>query len=157
MKPLDKEALLTKLDELNISRGKVVLPSSILIIEEEEVITNSFKEIFEPQGYLIYTASEGKRGIDLAVTLRPSLILMDFSLPDMVSFDVIQELKENPYTKNIPIFILTERDISVEDRMSLMGKIERIVRKHAFDTKEMIDHIKELEILYPRGPGLSMS
>jgi len=49
MKPLDKEALLTKLDELNISRGKVVLPSSILIIEEEEVITNSFKEIFEPR------------------------------------------------------------------------------------------------------------
>jgi len=154
MKPLDKAALLTKLDELNISKGKVVLPSSILIIEEEEVITNSFKEIFEPQGYLIYTASEGKRGIDLAATLRPSLILMDFSLSDMLSFDVIQELKENPYTKNIPIFILTERDISVEDRMSLMGKIERIVRKHAFDTKEMIDHIKELEVLYPKRAGL---
>ena len=154
MKPLDKAALLTKLDELNISKGKIVLPSSILIIEEEEVITNSFKEIFEPQGYLIYTASEGKRGIDLAATLRPSLILMDFSLSDMLSFDVIQELKENPYTKNIPIFILTERDISVEDRMSLMGKIERIVRKHAFDTKEMIDHIKELEVLYPKRAGL---
>ena len=154
MKPLDKNALLTKLDELNIAKGKIVLPSSILIIEAEEVIANSFKEIFEPQGYLIYTATEGKRGIDLAATLRPSLILMDFSLPDMVSFDVIQELKENPYTKNIPIFILTERDISVEDRMSLMGKIERIVRKHAFDTKEMIDHIKELEVLYPKRAGL---
>jgi diguanylate cyclase (GGDEF)-like protein len=154
MKPLDKEALLTKLDELNISQGKVVLPSSILIIEEEESVTNSFKEVFEPQGYLIYTAAEGRRGIDLAITLRPSLILMDFSLPDMLSFDAIQELKENPYTKNIPIFILTERDISVEDRITLMGKIERIVRKHAFDTKEMIDHIKELEILYPKRAGL---
>jgi diguanylate cyclase (GGDEF)-like protein/PAS domain S-box-containing protein len=154
MKPLDKEALLTKLEELNISKGKVVLPSSILIIEGEEGIANSFKEIFEPQGYLIYSAAEGKRGIDLAASLRPSLILMDFSLPDMLSFDAIQELKENPYTKNIPIFILTERDISVEDRMSLMGKIERIVRKHAFDTKEMIDHIKELEILYPKRAGL---
>ncbi len=154
MKPLDKEALLAKLDELNISQGKVVLPSSILIIEEEESVTNSFREIFEPQGYLIYTAAEGKRGIDLAASLRPSLILMDFSLPDMLSFDAIQELKENPYTKNIPIFILTERDISVEDRMSLMGKIERIVRKHAFDTKEMIDHIKELEVLYPKRAGL---
>jgi len=35
-----------------------------------------------------------------------------------------------------------------------MGKIERIVRKHAFDTKEMIDHIKELEVLYPKRAGL---
>jgi diguanylate cyclase (GGDEF)-like protein/PAS domain S-box-containing protein len=154
MKPLDKEALLTKLDELNMAKGKIVLPSSILIIEEEESITNYFKEVFEPQGYLIYTATEGRRGVDLAITLRPSLIFMDFSLTDMLSFDAIQELKENPYTKNIPIFILTERDISVEDRMTLMGKIERIVRKHAFDTKEMIGHIKDLEILYPKRAGL---
>ncbi len=154
MKPLDKEALLSKLGEINMALGKVVLPSSILIIEEEESVTNYFKEIFEPQGYLIYTATEGRRGIDLAITLRPSIIFMDFSLSDMLSFDAIQELKENPYTKNTPIFILTERDISVEDRMTLMGKIERIVRKHAFDTKEMIDHIKELEILYPKRAGL---
>ncbi len=154
MKPLDKEALLSKLNELNLSKGKVVLPSSILIIEEEESLTTYFREVFEPQGYLIYTAPGGQRGIDLATTLRPSLILMDFSLPDMVSFDAIQKLKENPNTKNIPIFVLTERDISVEDRMTLMGKIERIVRKHAFDTKEMIDHIKELEVLYPKRAGL---
>jgi len=38
--------------------------------------------------------------------------------------------------------------------MTLMGKIERIVRKHSFDTKEMIDHIKELEILYAKRAGL---
>jgi len=154
MKPLDKEALLSKLGEINMALGKVVLPSSILIIEEEESVTNYFKEIFEPQGYLVYAAAEGRRGIDLATTLRPTIIFMDFSLSNMPSFDVIQELKENPYTKNTPIFILTERDISVDDRMALMGKIERIVRKHAFDTKEMIDHIKELEILYPKRAGL---
>ncbi len=154
MKPLDKGALLSKLGEISNASGKLAVPSSILIIEEDEGAAHYFKEIFEPQGYLIYTASEGRRGIDLAITLRPSIIFMDFSLSDMLSFDVIKELKENPYTKNTPIFILTERDISVEDRMTLMGKIERIVRKHAFDAKEMIDHIKDLEILYPKRAGL---
>jgi len=38
--------------------------------------------------------------------------------------------------------------------MSLMGKIERIVKRHAFEAKEMIDHIKDLEVLYPRRAGL---
>jgi diguanylate cyclase (GGDEF)-like protein len=154
MKPLDKSALLHKLDEINILRGKVVSPTSILVMESEENVTDYFKEILEAQGFLMHTASTGKRGIELAHALRPSLILMDFVLPDMVSFDVINELKENPYTKNIPIFILTERDISVEDRMSMMGKIERIVKRHAFEAKEMIDHIKELEVLYPKRAGL---
>jgi diguanylate cyclase (GGDEF)-like protein/PAS domain S-box-containing protein len=154
LKPLDKDALLSKLEEINVTKGKLALPISILVIESEESVTNYFKEIFEPQGFLIYTAPEGKRGVDLAVALRPSLILMDFSLPDMLGFEIVRELKENHSTKDIPIFILTERDISVEDRLSLVGKIERIVRRHAFDTKELIGHIKELEVLYPKRAGL---
>ena len=154
MKPLDKSALIQKLEEINIAKGKLTSPTSILVIESEESVTDYFKEILEPQGFFVHTAFTGKRGIELTHALRPSLILMDFVLPDMVSFDVIKELKENPYTKNIPIFILTERDISVEDRMTLMGNIERIVRRHSFDAKELIDHIKELEVLYAKRAGL---
>jgi len=154
LKPLDKEALIAKLEEMTLAKGKRTLPISVLIIESEDEMTDHFKEIFEPQGFLIYTAPNGQRGIELATALRPAVILLDFSLPDMLSFDVIQIIKENPSTKDIPIFILTERDISVEERMSLVGKIERIVQKYAFDTKELIGHIKELEILYPRRAGL---
>jgi diguanylate cyclase (GGDEF)-like protein/PAS domain S-box-containing protein len=154
LKPLDKEALFSKLEEITVSKGKRVLPISVLIIESEDEVTKNLKEIFEPQGFLIYTASTGKRGVELAAALRPAVILLNFTLPDMLGFDVIKEIKENPSTKEIPIFILSERDISVEDRISLVGKIERIVQKYAFDTKELIGHIKELEILYPRRAGL---
>ena len=154
LKPLEKEALFAKLEEMLITKGKKVLPISVLIIEAEDEVTNSFKEIFEPQGFLIYTAQNGQRGIELATALRPAVILLDFVLPDMIGFDVIKDIKENPSTKDIPIFVLTERDISVEDRISLVGKIERIVQKYAFDTKELIGHIKELEMLYPRRAGL---
>jgi len=154
MKPLDKEALFSKLEELTISKGKKLLPISVLIIESEEEVTNSFKEIFEQQGFLIYTAANGKRGIELANALRPAVILLDFTLPDMLGFEVIKIIKENPSTKDIPVFILTEKDISVEERLNFVGKIERIVQKYAFDTKELVGHIKELEILYPRRAGL---
>jgi diguanylate cyclase (GGDEF)-like protein/PAS domain S-box-containing protein len=154
LKPLDREALISKLEEITIVKGKRMLPISVLIIESEDEVTNYLKEIFEPQGFLIYTAANGKRGIELASALRPAVILLDFTLSDMLGYDVIKEIKENQSTKEIPIFILTERDISVEDRLSLVGKIERIVQKYAFDTKELVGHIKELEILYPRRAGL---
>lgn len=154
LKPLDKEALLAKLEEISVSKGKKILPLSVLIIEPEDEVTNTFREIFESHGFLIYTAETGKRGIELATALRPVVILLNFSLPDMLSFDVIKEIKEHPSTKEIPIFILTERDISVDDRISLVGKIERIVQKYAFDAKELIGHIKELELLYPKRAGL---
>ncbi len=154
MKPLDRNALIGKLEEISVSKGKKVLPVSVLIIEPEDEVTQNFKEIFEPQGFLIYTAPTGRRGIELAAVLRPGVILLNFALPDMLGFDVIREIKENPATKDVPIFILTERDLSVDDRLTLVGKIERIVQKYSFDTKELIGYIKELEILYPRRAGL---
>ncbi|MCX5720194.1 MAG: diguanylate cyclase [Nitrospirae bacterium] len=154
LKPLEKEALILKLEEITVVKGRKVLPISVLIIESEDKVTNYLKEIFEPQGFLMYTAPNGKRGVELATALRPGVILLDFTLPDMLCYDVIKDIKDNPSTKDIPIFILTERDISVEDRISLVGKIERIVKKQAFDTKELVGHIKELEMLYPRRAGL---
>ncbi len=154
MKPLDKDALLTKLEELNITRGRIQLPMSILIIEEDERTLVGLRETLEAEGFLVSTAVTGRKGIELATAMRPNLVLMDFALSDLLGFDVVRELKENPSTRNIPIFILTERDISVEDRLTLIGKIERIVGKNTGDTKELIDHIKELEVLYPKRAGL---
>ncbi len=154
MKPIDRDILIRKLEEIAVSKGKKVLPISVLIIESKDEVTQNFKEIFESHGFLIYTAPTGKRGIELAALLRPGAVLLNFSMPDMLGFDVIREIKENPATKEIPIFILTERDLSVDERISLVGKIERVVQKYACDTKELIGHIKELEILYPRRAGL---
>ncbi|MEW6002492.1 MAG: diguanylate cyclase [Nitrospirota bacterium] len=154
LKPLDKAALISKLEEIMIARGIKTLPISVLIIEPEDEVADFFKEIFEPQGFLIYTASNGRKGVELTTTLRPSVILLNFTLPDMLGFDVIRDIKGNLSTKDIPIFVLTERDISVEERIALLGKIERIVQKQAFDTKELVNHIKELEMLYPKRAGL---
>lgn len=152
LKPLDKDALIDKLYGLSIAKGRRS-PTVVLIIEVENS-TDCLKEGLNPREFLIYSAKEGRRGIELATALRPDVVLLDFELPDMLGFDVVNELKENPSTRNIPIFILTEKDISVADRISLLGKIERIIKKHKFDVKELIDHIMEMEVLYPKRAGL---
>lgn len=152
LKPLDKTALLEKLQGLSVLKAKKT-PVTILIIESNGSL-DYLKETLDSQDFLIYSAKEGRRGVELASALRPDIILLDFELPDMLGFEAIKELKAHPSTMNIPVFILTEKDISVEDRMNLMGKIERIIKKQRFDIGELIDHIMEIEILYPGRAGL---
>ena len=152
LKPLDRDSLLDKLHGLSMLKGRTH-PITILMIDFNGD-TESLKGSLNSQEFLVYSAKEGKRGLELATALRPDVIMLDFELPDMLGFDVVKELKENASTRNIPIFILTEKDLSVEDRISLMGKIERIIKKHKFDVKELIDHITEIEILYPKRAGL---
>ncbi|HXX56544.1 MAG TPA: ATP-binding protein, partial [Thermodesulfovibrionales bacterium] len=105
MKPLEKEILLDRLEGLGILRYKK-RPVTVLIIQAADGL-DSLKEPSQSQEFLIYSAQEGRRGIELASALMPDVILLDFLLPDMLGFDVIKELKENPSTKKIPIFILT--------------------------------------------------
>ncbi len=154
LKPLDKDALLKKLDDISITKGKMTSPTTILFVEPDEQEIKNLKDMIGEDGVLFYAAETGKRGLELASTLRPSLIILDFDLPDMQSFDFVKVLKEAHMTRDIPVFILSESDLSVDDRISLVGKIERIMKKHAFETKELINHIKDLEVLYPQKAGL---
>ena len=110
-----------KLHGLSTTKAKNV---TILVVESN--VDVEAKESLNPKEFLVYSAKSGKRGLELATALKPDIILLDFELPDMLGFDVIKELKENSTTRDIPIFILTEKDISVSDRIDLVGKIERI-------------------------------
>lgn len=152
LKPLDKFSLLEKLHGLSTTKAKKGL-STILVVESN-VDVEALKESLNPKEFLVYSAKSGKRGLELAIALKPDIILLDFELPDMLGFDVIKELKENSTTRDIPIFILTEKDVSVSDRIDLVGKIERIIRKHKFDLNELLDYMREIEILYPKRAGL---
>lgn len=154
LKPLDKDILIQTLESLKYSREKTGLPLTVLLIESNDQDSEELKTMLEELGAIIYTAKESKKGFDLAVALRPNLIMLNIEDSDTDDFDIVKELKTSPSTRDIPIFLLTSKDLSVEERMGLLGKIERILKKHTFDTKELIDHIKELEIIYPKRAGL---
>ena len=154
IKPLNKDDLLGKLQELSPSKGKVSLPQTVLLVEPETRESEDLKALLQNEGIVTYSAEDLKKGVELAVALRPNLIMLNIESPTIDGFELIQELKINQSTKDIPIFIMTDKDMSVEDRMSLLGKIERIIKKHGFDAKELINHIKELEIIYPKRAGL---
>lgn len=154
LKPLDREALISRLEDLAISMQKDRGPRSILIIESDLSSVTELKEIFISNGFHIYEATDGKTGLELASAVRPSMILIGIELPDISGFEMVKQLKGNPVIKDIPLFLLTQKDISVEERLELVGKIERIIKKHTYEPRDLINHLQELEMLFPRKAGL---
>jgi len=75
-------------------------------------------------------------------------------MPDMDGFEVADNIKKHPISSQIPIFIITSKDLSVEERLNLSCNIERIIGKKAFSAEELSRSIRELEILYPQKAGL---
>jgi EAL domain-containing protein (putative c-di-GMP-specific phosphodiesterase class I)/DNA-binding response OmpR family regulator len=81
---------------------------SILVIDDEDDLTTVVRGILEAQGYDVICANSGERGLELAYTERPNLVLLDIMMPGMDGFEVCRELQFG-YTKDIPIIFLTAK------------------------------------------------
>jgi diguanylate cyclase (GGDEF)-like protein/PAS domain S-box-containing protein len=154
LKPLDGETLLQKLKTLSAHFSKGNIPFTVLIIDSDEKEAEDLKDSLQSAGVIAYTASTLKRGLELAIALRPNLIIVGLEQQEGDGFEVIKEIKDTAATKDIPVFVMSEKEISVNERLQMLGKIERVIKKHAFSTEELIEHIRELETVYPKRAGL---
>lgn len=83
-------------------------PIRILVIDDQEDFTASVRGVLEAQGYEVICSTSGERGLELAYTERPNLVLLDVMMPGMDGYQVCRELQFG-YTKDIPVIFLTAK------------------------------------------------
>lgn len=99
--------------------------SKIVLIEDDEVLSIVMREELGRAGFDISLATDGEKGIRLVRNKKPDLVLLDLMLPEKSGFEVLEELKKDPKTKNIPVVILTV--------LSLDENIQKALRLGASD------------------------
>lgn len=154
MKPIDRTNLIKKLNEITLANRRHRKPATILCIDDHPDVLELLNSILESGGYSVLTATSGREGIEKAINYRPDLIILDLMMPEMDGFEVAQTLKNHIATSDIPICILTAKDITVEERLELAGKIESVMQKSFFTKEDLLLHIRDLEIIYPSRAGL---
>lgn len=154
VKPFDRTTILKKLDDLcfSIKQGKRMV--NVLCIDDNPDVLELLSSILESDGYNVITASSGRHGIESALAFRPDLIILDLMMPEIDGFEVVKTLKSNPYTQHIPILVFTSKDLTMEDRLRLAGKIENFMQKSHFSREDLLMIIKDLEATYPERAGL---
>lgn len=79
----------------------------ILYAEDTESIRSIMAQMLEIYGYKVATAKNGQEGVEMALQWKPDLILMDLRMPVLDGYLAIQEIKFNPETCHIPIFVVS--------------------------------------------------
>lgn len=82
-------------------------PKKILSIEDDAFLSSLVSGKLIEAGFSVITAGTGKDGLSKATIERPNLVLLDIMLPDMGGFEILEQLKSNPATKDIPVIILS--------------------------------------------------
>src|SRR5664279_3865955 len=115
--------------------------TSILVIEDNENIRENTAEILELAGYKVYTAPNGKKGMDIAVKKIPSVIVCDIMMPDLDGYGVLHFLKKNVLTENIPFIFITAKTERSDMRKGMeMGADDYITKP--FDDIELLKAVE---------------
>lgn len=95
--------------------------NNILIIEDEEKIRTSLKRILELSDFNVAVASNGLEGIEIAQQISPDIILCDIMMPVLDGYQVLERLKTNRITANIPFIFLTAKAnrLNIREGMNL--------------------------------------
>ncbi len=80
---------------------------TLLVIEDSRTMQKVFEFTFKHSDFELQFASNGKDGLKSALAAKPSVIVVDISLPDINGLQLIKQLRENPATKTIPIIALS--------------------------------------------------
>ena len=139
MKPMDEEWLLRKLKAL-ARRGPV---EKVLVIDDDDVARYLVKRLLAETPYRVLEASGGLEGIRMAREELPSVILLDFVMPGLSAFEVLDELKANPLTRNIPVIIHTSKVLQDEERRRLSVETAAILNKQSLSREVAIGRIRE--------------
>lgn len=117
------------------------MSKEILIIEDEQGISMSLKDEFELQGYVVYTAEEGEKGLKLARERKPDLIILDIMLPILDGYEVCKKLRMEG--DNTPIIMLTVKDKELDKVLGLGLGADDYVTK-PFSLPELTARVKAI-------------
>ena len=145
VKPITENELLNALDRVN--RTKAI--HKILAVDDEPDALNLLRRMLETQPQIeILMAPGGAQALAAVQNDKPDLILLDLMMPDIDGFAVLDNIKGSTLTRNIPVIIVTAKELTAEDQARLTGKTVALFNKGMFTAEELLtDIVTALESL----------
>ena len=139
VKPIDKERFLKRLAELGVTRRE-----EVLVVDDNPADVRLVASILEAEGIGVLRAYGGEEGARIAKESKPALIVLDILMPDLSGFEVIERLRGDKETRNIPIIILTIKELAEEEFKMLKEHTRAIMMKATFSREDFLGKVKRV-------------
>jgi CheY-like chemotaxis protein/anti-sigma regulatory factor (Ser/Thr protein kinase) len=138
-KPVDRELLHKALSHY-YSADSV---STVLLIEDDTDAREIMARTLEQADWAVSEASNGQEALEIMSDLQPQLILLDLMMPVMDGFGFLAELRARPEWQQIPVIVITAKDLTTDDRDRLAGKVEEVLEKNAYTRDQLLERVSE--------------
>jgi len=148
-KPVRLEDLHILLSRLTTYRS-ATRRTRVLVIDDDPEMLHLLEAMIPAQAYEILGARDGEQGLSLVETRRPDIVLLDLMLPGISGPEVLQELRANAQTMDLPVVVLTAKILGGEEQQNLAAQVQGLMKKTALTPQSLLAELRRLEQSHPR-------
>lgn len=132
---LPQEGLVAALEQME-SRVK-----RIVVIEDNVDAARLIKRVLQARSFEVQTANNGAQGLELVRQTRPDLVITDLMMPDVDGFTLIDTLKADTELQDIPVVVITAKELTARERARLNEQVDLLLRKGSSIDDEIIESL----------------
>ena len=95
----------------------------------------------EADGWQVGEAENGRAALSRLSEARPDIIMLDLMMPEMDGFEFLVEMRGRAEWRDIPVLVVTAKDLTAEERSRLKGDVERVLQKSTSELDELLREI----------------
>ncbi|NVM21734.1 MAG: response regulator [Desulfobacterales bacterium] len=138
VKPVGKDVLLRKLRNLE-KIGKI---KRVLVVDNEPETVRLIGTVLQEAQYQVTTAYNSKDAVKSIEDFRPDLVVLNLTMPEVSGFDVIEYLKTEEGVKDIPLIVLTHKDLTQKEIDDLNHRIQAILNRGMLTNEELLKGLR---------------
>jgi CheY-like chemotaxis protein len=140
MRPAPREGLLSALNQLDEA------VTTVLIVDDNSDDALLIQRLLEAKkSYRVFRAHSGADGIQQARQRRPDLIISDLTMPEMDGFTMLEGLRQDKRTQDIPVIVVSAKDITADERARLSsGAVEALYQKGSLSPRAFVEQVVQV-------------
>src|SRR6185503_2621564 len=99
------------------------------VVDDDDEMRRGMRVALEKDGWQVAEAENGKVALARLAQARPDVVMLDLVMPEMDGFEFLVEMRARIEWRDIPVLVVTAKDLTAEERSCLNGDVERVLQK----------------------------
>jgi CheY-like chemotaxis protein/signal transduction histidine kinase len=138
-KPVSKKHLISEIEKIGKPGTR-----SIMIVDDNDFDRQEIRKIIEAEGLAPIVAEDGAACLKLLKKQVPDVLVLDLVMPEPDGFAVLERIRSNPVTRDLPVIVVTAKDLTAEDRSKLTGNVFSVLEKTDVKSATLLSELKRI-------------
>jgi len=118
--------------------------ADVLIVDDDEGTRDVLRRTLVREGWTVREAADGADGLRQLAACKPAVVLLDLMMPQMNGFEMLRAMRENPAWHDVPVVIVTSKDLGRDELEWLKANTIEVFQKGAYGRTELIDSLRSM-------------